>query len=241
MSEYVAHTETDNGYRLKIIADPDAADPRKEWDNGTIMVCEHGRYSLGDEDGRDKAIEAINASRDYRASWDEEFDFSNPGDVWEAIRRCSDIVAFPLYLYDHSGITIRMSSGGNPFHCPWDSGMVGFIFMTKAMILENWMKPATARLTPALKEQARDLMKAETETYDMYLTGDVYGYVVERLEPVDPDDEDADLIDEDEREGEDVDSCWGFYGLQDTIEEARSILKHYASIEPPLPLELADA
>jgi hypothetical protein len=238
--EYVAHTETDNGYRLKIIADDDASNPRTEWDNGSVMVCEHRSYNLGDyKDGRDKALEAIGASRDYRPSWDEKYDFSNPGDVWAAIKACSDIVAFPLYLFDHSGITIRMSSGGNPFHCPWDSGMVGFIFMTKAMILENWMLPATSRLTPALREKARDLMKAETETYDMYLTGDVYGYVVERLEAPDPDDEDADL--DDDRDGEEVDSCWGMFGLDYAIEEGRGVLKHYASIEPPLPLELEPA
>jgi hypothetical protein len=32
-----------------------------------------------------------------------------------------------LYLYDHSGITISTS----PFSCGWDSGQVGFIYLTR--------------------------------------------------------------------------------------------------------------
>jgi hypothetical protein len=241
--EYVAHTETENGYRLKIIADNDAESPR-DWDNGAVMVCEHRRYNLGDDDGADLARDAVRSSRDYRPSWESDdnpkgLDLSEPNDLWNAIQRCSDIIACPLYLYDHSGITISMGRGGNPFSCPWDSGMVGFIFMTKDMILKNWMLPETTRLTPALKAKALDLMQGETETYDMFLTGDVYGYVVERLEPADPDDEDADL--DDDREGEDVDSCWGMFGLDYATEEGRAVLKDYASREPQLALADAEA
>lgn len=235
MEEYIAHQEEANGYRLKIIPDHDPESPR-EWDNATVMVCDHRRYNLGDyKDAHDKAREAVRASRDYRESWEDAdnakgLDLSDPQELWEAVQRCSDIVHARLYLYDHSGITIRMSRGGNPFSCPWDSGMVGYIFMTKAMILENWMLPATSRLTPALREKALDLMAADTETYDQFLTGDVYGYVVERIDPEEPDEE-----------GEHEDSCWGFYGLDEAIEEGRSILKDYASREPQLALEEAGA
>lgn len=37
------------------------------------------------------------------------------------------IIILPLYLYDHSGITMRTSK----FSCPWDSGQVGWIYATK--------------------------------------------------------------------------------------------------------------
>lgn len=236
MTDYVDHQEERNGYRLKIIADSDPTNPRREWDNGAVMVCEHGRYDLGDKDGRDDAIAAVRSSRDYRDSWEDYgnadmLDLSEPNDLWKAVQRCSDIIACPLYLYDHSGITISMSrGGGNPFSCRWDSGMVGFIFMTKAMILENWMKPATSRLTAKLKEQAIDLMAAETETYDQYLTGDVWGYVVEKIDPEEPDED-----------GEEVDSCWGFFGSDYAKEEGQSVLEYHASEEPQLALEEAGA
>lgn len=224
MSDYIAHTETANGYRLDIIQDSDAESPRSAYEEAATMVCEHRRYNLGDDDGREKAIAAVRSSRDYRDSWEDYenpnmLDLSEPNQLWEAIQRCSDIVSNPLYLYDHSGITISMGR----FSCAWDSGQVGFIFMTKAQILDCYMKPATARLTPALKAKALELMEGETKTYDSYLTGDVYGYTITKLDS----DEEQD------------DSCWGFYGLEYAIEEGQSILAHYAAIEPQLELEPA--
>lgn len=38
-----------------------------------------------------------------------------------------EYVLLPLYLYDHSGITMKTSG----FSCPWDSGQVGFIYASK--------------------------------------------------------------------------------------------------------------
>src|SRR3990167_1430187 len=54
-------------------------------------------------------------------------------------------------------------------------------------------------------------LRGEVEEYDQYLRGDVCGYVIE----------DAD--------GDDVDSCWGFYGFDTCQSEARGIA---AGIEP---------
>lgn len=95
----------------------------------------------------------------------------------------------PLYLYDHSGIT--MSTGS--FNDPWDSGQVGFIYTSKEVVLrelcdvneENW------------RETAVKLMKADVEAYDQYLTDDVYGFIT--YEDVDG-------------EWEEVESVWGFFG-----------------------------
>lgn len=205
--EFIAHQETRDGVRLKIIGDNDAESPR-EWDNLCVMVCDHGRYNLGDyETSHGDAADAIRASRDYRPTWEdydgEGLDFSNGPDLYKAIQRCTDIVTLPLYLYDHSGIT--MSTG--KFSCPWDSGQVGFAFVTKAKILENWGGKV---LTAKLREKAESGITAEVETYDMYLTGDVYGYVVEKLE------------DEEDEDGEEVESCWGCFGLSYAIDEGRA-------------------
>lgn len=206
MQEYIAHEETRDGVRLKIIADNDAESPR-QWCNLSVMVCDHGRYNLGDyETAHDDAADAIRASRHYRSSWEdgEGLDFSHGPDLYKAIQRCTDIVTLPLYLYDHSGIT--MSTGR--FSCPWDSGQVGFAFITKAKILENWSGKI---LTAKLRALAESCIESEVETYDQYLTGDVYGYVVEKLDP------DADEDDD----GEETDSCWGFFGLDYAIGEGR--------------------
>lgn len=214
-SPHAYHTDslTRIMYRVTIDNDTDGESPR-DWCNVSTMVCEHRRYNLGDSDGRDKAIAAVRESRDYRATWEDGtardcytfakdgethdvLDLHQPQDLWQAVQWCSDIVSQPLYLYDHSGISI--STGG--FSCPWDSGQVGFAFVTLAALRECTMKPR-AVWTKRNRQWAIDCINGECETYDQYLRGDVYGYQVE-VSPLD-DYESADW--------EHVDSCYGFFG-----------------------------
>ena len=97
----------------------------------------------------------------------------------------------PLYLYDHSGITI--STG--PFNCPWDSGQIGYIYVTKEAIKKEFNRKIMSK---KLEQKAIDIMRSEVNTYDDYLTGSVYGYVIE------PTDENKEINCDD--------SCWGFFG-----------------------------
>jgi hypothetical protein len=60
----------------------------------------------------------------------------------------------------------------------------------------------TNRVTKKIKEWAEKYIEATVKGYDQYLTGDVYGYVIK---------------DKDEQ----IDSCWGFYGLDYVIESAK--------------------
>lgn len=230
MSEYVAHEETRGALRLRIIADSDPINPRKEFDHaGTVMCCDHKRYDLSDEDAHKKAATMIRASRDYREKWEDEddkgegLDFRHGPDLWKAIQRCTDIISLPCYLYDHSGIT--MSTGR--FSCPWDSGQVGFIAMAKPDILEAYCKPKGARLSTYLKQKAYALLEAQVKEYDQYLTGDVYGYVVDRV-----DGEALDSMD---------DSCWGFFGLDYATTEGKEALEYIAGQLPDLANMPADA
>ena len=208
MSEYIEHKETDEatGLTFQIIADSDAVNPRKEFDNACTMCCDHGRYTLGDKDGHDKARDAIRGSKDYRETWEDPYshkdglDFEDGPSLFKAIQRCSDIIVLPLYLYDHSGITISTS----PFHCPWDSGQVGFAFMTRDEVLYNY---GVKRLTQGVRDKAFGLIRSEVEVYDQYLTGDVWGYVVEN------------------EAGEQVEACWGFYGIDTAREEGKSVFR----------------
>lgn len=104
-------------------------------------------------------------------------------------------VVLPLYLYDHSGITISASS----FDDPWDSGQVGYIYVMNDVAQrefpeENW------------KERAIQMLQGEVDEYDQYLRGDVYVLTVER-------------------EGEVVDSCSGYYGEEYAKEELAAAVK----------------
>lgn len=163
-----------NGNTLQIIQDDSDQSPR-EWDNLGTMVCFHRNYNLSDK-------------HNYRHG-----DYTGWKDLFNAINKKEKaIVILPVYLYDHSGITISTS----PFSCPWDSGQVGFIFVGRDKLLKEHN---VKRLTPKIKESAVKALEGEIETFDQFLRGDVYGFKV-----IDPD-------------GEDVDSCWGFYGSDPKI------------------------
>jgi len=162
-----------DGKLFEIHIDEDPEDPRT-WDNFGTMVCWHRRYSLGDR-----------------------HDFQTPDDFmewWE--ENGKDGVLLPLYLYDHSGITMSTSS----FRCPWDSGQVGYIYATADQIMKEFGPPETVldrianRPSPEMLEKAKRLLKIEVETYDMYIRGDVYGFTIK------------------DENGTYSDSCWGYYG-----------------------------
>jgi hypothetical protein len=160
---------------LKIYIDPEPLNPRTESDNMGHMVCFHKRYDLGDE------VQGISYTRIQNEfdSWDEVEDY--------LIKEMEAVVILPLYLYDHSGITMRTHS----FNDRWDSGQVGYIYATRKDILDNW---GGKKLTKELRQKAHDLLVAEVQDYDDYLTGNVYGYVLE------------------DEAGDEIDSCWGYAG-----------------------------
>ena len=105
-----------NGKTLEIVQDNNPDSPR-EWDNMGTMICFHGRYNLGDKHNYDH--------RDY-SGWEEM--------ETAIIKNESPAVILPLYLYDHSGITISTS----PFSCGWDSGQIGFIFVSKEKLRKEY-------------------------------------------------------------------------------------------------------
>ncbi len=175
----------ENNIRLTVYHDDSAESPRS-WDNLSKMVCFHGKYNLGD-------------SHDYKqdnySSWEElKKDIEDREDV---------AIILPLYLYDHSGITISTSS----FSCRWDSGQIGWVFITKKAARENFN---IQRIGKKIREKLEKNILAEVEEYDQYLQGNIYGYLLEELKKTTclyPD-----CKEEHEDTWKDIDSCWGFMG-----------------------------
>jgi len=104
----------------------------REWDNLGTMVCFHRKYNLGDK-----------------------HDFKDTTAL-DKFLKSKEVAAFlPLYLYDHSGITMATT----PFHCKWDSGQVGYIYATKAQA-ETWGVKG---------KHLKERLQAEVAEYDEYL------------------------------------------------------------------------
>lgn len=156
---------------LKIFRDEDAPNPR-EWDNLGTMVCGHRRYRLGDEQA---------ANTELYGSWDE----------WLEGELGKDVIALPLYLYDHGGLAMSTEGWRYPFNDPWDAGQVGWIYVTKEKVRREY---GVKRVTRKVRDRVLAVLEAEVEEYSRWLEGDVYGYVLE------------------DAKGNEIDSCWGFFG-----------------------------
>lgn len=109
-------------------------------------------------------------------------------DGWEHFKKNLDaVVILPVYMYDHSGVTISTV----PYACPYDSGQLGFVYYTRQMIKEMF---GWKRVTKARRQTLETYLDNEVRVYDSILRGEVYGYEIQ------------------DQDGNDIDSCWGFVG-----------------------------
>ena len=128
----------------------------------------------------------------------------------------------PLWLYDHSGITMSCGARTYPYNDAWDSGCVGWIVAMKDKIIQETAEilrgedgkpilveykhdggPSTYGVMSrpltdeTWRKRAIEVMEGEVEVYDQYLRGEVYGYT---------------LLKEEDGEWIEQESVWGFYG-----------------------------
>lgn len=148
-----------DGYKVKYITIDDDPESPRDCDNIGTMVCFHKKYVLGDE-------EHCYTREDF-CSWEE---------LEKAIEDNEDVaIILPLYLYDHCRITIRTY----PFSDKWDSGQIGFVFVSKDKIREEF---SVTDITDEILDKVKMLMKGEVEMYSEYLAGDVYRVVMETFD-----------------------------------------------------------
>lgn len=218
--------------------DPDPSDPREN-DNLGVMICWHSRYKLGDEhsyDDPDALWRELIGDEDFDAieekynaeteKWheshpDERYG-SNAHMRWidDVLRRqraevrekvlAKGYTVLPLFLYDHSGIT--MSTGG--FSCPWDSGQVGYIYAGPEQIEKVGCPP----------DKVVEGLEGEVKEYDRYLTNECFGVCVE-------------VFDADGKRVED-EAVWGHLGSEwakQALEESvtATVEQHSPKSDPP--------
>lgn len=173
------------GYTITVERDEHAESPRTSHDNLGTMICHHRKYTLGDDHGLD--FDDCNSMEEVIKVIKAEF-----GD---------DCIMLPLYLYDHSGITMKTT----PFSSGYDSGRLGNIVISRDKVRKEYSKK---RITAKLKNQILTYLEGEVETYDQFLTGDVWGYMINKTN--------------EENEDENLDGCWGFYGREYAETEAKN-------------------
>jgi hypothetical protein len=103
-----------------------------------------------------------------------------PDDI-DAMQKTHHVL--PLEAYIHSGVVLALAKSAEAARFPdrrWDVSLLGAVFVAKT----------EART----KAKARQLAQSLIESWNDYLAGNVYGYVVK------------------DSEGEVMDSCWGYYG-----------------------------
>jgi len=234
MSDFYFHEETYRGCTIKIEPDDlDGSNPR-ELDNVGTMCVWCSRYRLGDEklsedlgDYLTALVPAIelqkfedrtNRAYNNREVWGytegKRLDTATYDAIIEKIEEAQkkfiqewieeNLVILDLFLYDHSGISMRTVA----FSCPWDSGRVGFIYCTLETAQKEWGTPDSEEKGWAgeasytlkaddskytLREAATNYLEGEVVTYEDYLTGKVGAMVTE-----DPN-------------GDVIDSCGGYF------------------------------
>ena len=159
-------------YRLIVEYDESCESPR-EW-------CPAGNFITWDN--------RYNSPDDNPFSYPQEFE-----EWWEDSGKGG--VCLPVYKYEHGGVAF--STG--PFSCQWDSGQVGYIYVTADEIAHEWGG------VQDLLGLAEECLTAEVETYSKWANGECYGFVLQK----------SSTCDHGETHWDTVESVWGMIGYDE--------------------------
>jgi len=162
---------------LEIGQDEYAESPR-DWENVGQIIFSHAKYNLGD---------------DHSINFDE---FGSWNEVGNELFK--DGYFLPVYMYEHGSIALS----DKPFSCPYDSGQIGIIGITKEKIKEYFGVNVDLELV-------KKSLISEIKTYNSFLQGEVYFYNLYDIEKCNLGHEHLEI----------VDCCSGFYSIDNIIEE----------------------
>jgi hypothetical protein len=189
----VERYENDN-IAVEVHYDTVEESPRDPAYNDTFgtMVGWHDRYNLSDEDadyrGKREFLESMSSQYYLRT---EILERAADYVLLDHIRK--EHIILPVYMHEHGGV--KLGTNVDKFTDKWDSGWVGWIFVSKEDAKREF---GVSKLGKLSFRKAEDLLRSEVETYSNYLNGDVFRVsILEKRE-----------------DGEEVelDSCGGFYG-----------------------------
>lgn len=132
----------------------------------------------------------------------------------QLIEESGEVVMLPISMYEHSGITLWLGSKWSHYDAQWDCSSIGFAYVEKSTAKEEGMLDPGEEYDHDWKKWAYAMMEAEMKTYDQYVRGEVYGYMVE---------------DEDGEKASDalLSGCWGYYEKDYMLEDAKDCIDTY--------------
>lgn len=222
------------GRVLKIYIDESPSNVRKFCDCLGRFVGAHRRYNIGDavvrgteelaydvlhmlREDAERELKKQKEGKENRRRFAQEailrmtsaIESGNEETVRKAIEK--EVILLNVFMYDHSGVAFSTGS----FNDPWDSGQVGVIYVTKEKIRHEYGKRITARTI----RRVTKYLEGEIEEYSAWASGDVYGFGVE------------------DKNGEEEDSCWGFFGSNPLTNGISGYLgkKDHAKLRAQLP------
>jgi len=230
--EYVEDFEY-KGHRIKIAQDIDPTAPDEGDGYPVYMVHFHSHFHTCPDDlpfrnerELEEWFEPLDRE-DYDGYSDEEYaeevaDWQKERDEW---------IVFPVSAYIHSGIALSLGNGSG-----WDTSNCGFVFIKRddwgsSMDDEGYSFTRDGKTTVTTW---RKLAKQHVNTWNQYLQGEVYGYMIEGPEELQQDrcPHCKEVLSE-SVEREELESVWGFFGLEYCIEEAKRVADGYVEEVQP--------
>jgi hypothetical protein len=211
------------GYKIKIRQDEFYESPNDWGDDEVFLVYDHRQFYVERAGFAPQSIyhylyakDMVNSGNDIDGNYQEEL---------ESYYEYENFHIFPVEAYIHSGVSLSLFSGTK--QCKWDSSVSGYILASKEEFEDL--------------ETAANYAEGLIETWNQYLSGDVWGYIVEKadcyFEISKPDLEEItnkvhgyiNLEEfynkaEEDHIWTEIDSCWGFYGQDAAINEAKLII-----------------
>lgn len=111
-----------------------------------------------------------------------------------------DYIAYRVCIVDHSWVSLSLDEPVPNPYMGFDSGTFGIIAVSKEAVRREYK---VKRITKKIREKVEAIFEGELNALEKYINGEVYGYMIDKGE---------------------VDSCWGFYSIEEAIEEAKSII-----------------
>lgn len=176
---------------LRIEPDGDARPPWEDVDNDPVIIGVLSRYTIGPEDwsGQVHSVEVGLKKIKYTYG---------------------NAIVREIYAYIHSGIHLQLDSPEGLPDQRWDVSFAGWAVYPYELIRKNY---GVKSVSKKAKERANGELENIIRITNQYLSGDVYGYVIE------------------DGEGETVDSCWGFYGEEYCRQQGEDVLEHLQETE----------